>query len=143
MYRIALSKPEQVATINQRLADGRAIRVNTRLRNIELEIIYTCLNEFAKHVQKCASYLQVIKHMNAVQKIADTIQFINFSKSDFENLIAGFEMTKGNRPDSWTTAINFFEQMEGPEEIEIEDTVQKLKDEIDRMDKQNVAYKPN
>jgi hypothetical protein len=118
LYRINLSAPEAITTINQRLPDGRAIRVPVKTRSIELEIMDTCYMALSTQTQHLGEYLQCLKHMQAIQNITDPIQFVNFSKSDLENLVNGFSLTKGNRPESWSRCLSFFQQLDAPMEIE-------------------------
>ena len=100
------------------MPDGRMVKVPVKLRNIELEIMDACYQALAKQTVHLGEYLQCINHMNAIQNINDQVLFINFSKSDLENLIQGFELTKGNRSDSWTRCIDLFKQINAPQEIE-------------------------
>ena len=118
LFRIKLSSPETVAQINQRLADGRAIRVPVQLRNVELEILDACYNALAKQAIYLSEYLQCIKHMETIQSSPITVSHVTFSKSDLENLLKGFSLTKGERPDSWTRCIEFFKQIDAPEQID-------------------------
>jgi hypothetical protein len=118
LYRINLSPPEFITTINQRLTDGRAVRVPVKLRSVELEIMDACYMALSKQTQHLGEYLQCLKNLTAIQNIADHVLFINFSRTDLENLIQGFELTRGNRSDSWCRCLSFFQQLDAPVEFE-------------------------
>jgi len=126
MYQINLSSPDTIITVNQRLKDGRAVRVPVKARAVELEIIDACYMALSKQTLHLGEYLQCLRHMNAIQQVTDQVLFINFPKSDLENLIQGFELTKGDRPDSWTRCIDFFQQINAPKEIELDPVVQPI-----------------
>jgi len=118
-YRITLSTPDKTVQVNQRLVDGRAVRVPVKTRAVELEILDACYNALAKQTQHLGEYLQCIRSMARIQGADDSIRFVDFSKSDLENLIIGFDLTRGNRPDSWARCVEFFSQLDAPEQITV------------------------
>lgn len=119
-FRLRLSNPSVIMQINQRLADGRFTKVIVKLRSIELEILDASFLAFARNTNRLTEYLQIVKYLHILQNANDSVADIKLSKTDFENLIAGFEQTKGNRPDHWARCLEFFVQLDGPEQIEDE-----------------------
>ena len=117
-FKLMLSKPDNVITINQRLADGRAVRVPVKTRAVELEIIDSCFNALAKQTRRLADYMQCLRYMKTMQSVTDSVENIFMSKSDIENIINGFELTSGSRPENWSRCIDFFNQLESPEQVE-------------------------
>lgn len=118
LYKINLSGPETTAEIHQRLPDGRMVRVPVRLRNIELEIMDKCFEQLSINCRTVSDYLQCLRIMEQIQTMPDSVASVQFKKSDMENLMNGFVLTAGKRPENWARARNFFEQVLAPEEID-------------------------
>lgn len=123
LYKINLSGPEATAEIHQRLPDGRMIRVPVRLRNIELEVLDKCFEALSISCKTISDYVQCLRVMNQIQTISDGVGSLQLKKSDMENLINGFVLTAGKRPESWARASKLFEQIYAPEEINIEESI--------------------
>jgi hypothetical protein len=119
LYKINLSDPEVTAEIHQRLPDGRMVRVPTRMRNIELEVLDKCFEVLSVNCRTLSDYVQCVRIMIQMQTLPDRVRSIQLKKSDMENLINGFVLTAGKRPESWSRAVKFFEQLLAPEEINI------------------------
>ena len=119
LYKIRLTNAETTAEIHQRLPDGRMVRVPARLRNIELEVIDKCYEQLSINCRTVSDYLQCIRIMDLMQSIPDSVEFIHLKKADLENLLNGFVLTAGKRPDSWARARMLFEQFLAPEEIDV------------------------
>jgi hypothetical protein len=123
-FRLSLSNPDRIITINQRYPDGRTVRVPVKARAVELELIDASFCALAKQCPRLQDYLQCATYLQTIQAASDSISTLTFSKSDLENLINGFELTKGARPDSWVRCLSFLKQLDGPEQIEDEIKVQ-------------------
>jgi hypothetical protein len=117
-FRIKLSDPNAVITINQRYPDGRTVRVPVQTRSVELEIIDASFVALSRQCAKLQDYLQCSTYLKTIQDASSTLNTLVFNKSDLENLITGFELTKGIRPDAWVRCLSFFKQLDGPEQIE-------------------------
>lgn len=116
-FKIKLSSPDKIVMINQRLVDGRFVKVATKVRNLEFEILNASFIALARQTIHLVDYLQCLNYMKTLQSVTEIASDITLNKSDIENLIQGFELTKGNRPDNWTTCLDFFMQLAGPEQI--------------------------
>jgi hypothetical protein len=57
--------------------------------------------------------------MEQIQAMSDNVESVQLKKSDMENLMNGFVLTAGKRPENWARARNFFEQILAPEEVEV------------------------
>ena len=123
LYKIVLSGPETTAEIHQRMPDGRMVRVPVRMRNIELEVLDKCFEALSINCRTVSDYMQCIRVMNQMQTLPDSIGSIQLKKSDMENLVNGFCLTAGKRPESWARALKLFEQILAPEEINIEESL--------------------
>jgi hypothetical protein len=117
-FRLKLSDNDNVLMINQRYPDGRTVRVPVKTRAVELEMIDASFVALAKQCPKLQDYLQCAAYLDKIQNAGNNIEFFTFSKGDLENLIQGFELTRGSRPDSWVRCLSFLKQMDGPEQIE-------------------------
>ena len=120
VYQIQLSSPELTCDINQRF-DGRAMRVKTKLRNIELEILDTCFSRLAQSVGTLVEYHACISVVQQFQTLPETVSVINFKKHEIEGLLKGFSLTADARPVEWARAIAFISQVNAPKEIELPD----------------------
>jgi len=118
-YKINLSKTNDTAEIHQRLADGRMVRVPAKLRNIELEIMDKCFEQLSLNCRTISDYLQCLRVMEQIQTMPDSVESIQLKKSDMENLMNGFVLTAGKRPENWARARGLFEQILAPEEIDV------------------------
>jgi hypothetical protein len=129
VYQIELSSPEATVEIHQRYADGRMVRVPTKTRNLELEIIDTCFMELAVHAKNIPDYLSCIRIAKQMQSLPENVQFVNFNKIDIENLMNGFTLTATKRPVNWARCLKFFEQVNSPKEIEIAEDQPKVEEQ--------------
>ena len=118
-YKLNLSSPEATADIHQRLPDGRMVRVPARLRNIELEILDKCFEQLSINCRTVSDYLQCVRVMEQIQTMPDNVGSIQLKKSDMENLMNGFVLTAGKRPENWARARGLVEQFLAPEEIDV------------------------
>jgi hypothetical protein len=97
------------------------VRVPVRLRNIELEVMDKCYEQLSINCRTASDYLQCIRIMDQIQTIPDTVESMFLKKADLENLLNGFVLTAGKRPESWARARSLFEQFLAPEEINVPD----------------------
>jgi hypothetical protein len=97
------------------------VRVPTKLRNIELEALDGCFMALSTNCQSIPEYLQCLRVMETFQHLPDNVMTVNMKKSDVENVMNGFKLTAGKRPESWTRARSFWEQIISPKELEIEE----------------------
>ena len=107
--------------MHQRLLDGRGPRVPVKLRNIELEILDTCYGMLAGSCVTVSDYLQCLRIQEQLQKLPDNVCEIKMRKQDLENIMLGFKLTAGHRPESWTRARSLFESINAPLEVEEEE----------------------
>jgi hypothetical protein len=122
LFQILLSSPETTVEIHQRLADGRAVRVPTKLRNIELEILDGCYMALSGNCQNVNEYLQCLRIMDQFQHLPDNVKSVKLTQPDLENLFNGFRLTTGKRPESWTRAKALFESLNAPVEVQDDKT---------------------
>jgi hypothetical protein len=129
LYRVTLSSPEAITEIEQRLADGRKVRVPLRTRNLELEIVLECYELLSSHINNISEYMQILRMIQIVKSINDNVKFIDFPKFGIESLIRGFSLMAGKRPINWINAVDFWKQIEKPEQVQNDAPVQELKND--------------
>ena len=117
-FRLKLSDNNKIISVNQRYPDGRTVRVPVKARAVELEIIDASFVALARQCPKLQDYLQCATYLKMIQENSVNVETLTFNQSDLENLINGFELTKGNRKDSWVRCLDFFKQLDGPEQID-------------------------
>jgi hypothetical protein len=96
------------------------VLVPVQLRNIELEILDTCLMTYARNCKQITDYVQAVKIIDQLQGIAGNVTGINLDKQTCEYLILGFQQSVP-RPENWVRARSLIEQICVPACIQVPD----------------------
>lgn len=113
LYRIRLTKKGVKIPGSVHPASPEGVDI----RDAELGFLKSCIDQSANDAPKISEVAQRMTMIDDIDGLTDTDNYLDFSKSDIDLIVASFEKLAGRRSGAWLRCKELLQQLVNPEKL--------------------------
>lgn len=112
-----ISKSEELYRIRLTKKGVKIPGTDIDVRDAELGFLKSCIDQSANDAPKISEVAQRMTMIDDIDGLTDTDNYLDFSKSDIDLIVASFEKLAGRRSGAWLRCKELLQQLVNPEKL--------------------------